>query len=92
LLCAPTFSSTSDAVTRLAPESVRGTVMGVYSSAFTVGAAIGAPLIGFVMDNSMPLWGFVAAGGVGLLGVATAVALGGHKLSQRQLSSSLSAS
>ncbi|MFC0546616.1 MFS transporter [Kutzneria chonburiensis] len=92
LLCAPTFSSTSDAVTRLAPESVRGTVMGVYSSAYTVGAAIGAPLIGFVMDNSMPLWGFVAAGGVGLLGVATAVALGGHKLSQRQLSSSLSAS
>jgi predicted MFS family arabinose efflux permease len=92
LLCAPTFSSTSDAVTRLAPESVRGTVMGVYSSAYTVGAAIGAPLIGVVMDNSMPLWGFVAAGGVGLLGVAISVALGGHRLGRPQLSSSLSAS
>ena len=92
LLCAPTFSSTSDAVTRLAPESVRGTVMGVYSSAYTIGAAIGAPLIGFVMDNSTPVWGFVAAGGVGLFGVALAVALGGRKLSQPQLSSSLSAS
>jgi MFS family permease len=92
LLCAPTFSSTSDAVTRLAPESVRGTVMGVYSSAYTIGAAIGAPLIGFVMDNSMPLWGFVAAGGVGLVGVALAVALGGRRLGRPQLSSSLSAS
>lgn len=92
LLCAPTFSSTSDAVTRLSPESVRGTVMGVYSSAYTTGAAIGAPMIGFVMDNSAPTWGFVAAGGVGLLGTAISVVLGGRKLSQAQLSSSLSAS
>jgi len=92
LLCAPTFSSTSDAVTRLAPESVRGTVMGVYSSAYTTGAAIGAPLIGVVMDNSAPNWGFVAAGTMGLLGTAFGVALGGRKLSQAQPSNSLSAS
>jgi MFS family permease len=92
LLCAPTFSSTSDAVTRLSPESVRGTVMGVYSSAYTIGAAIGAPLIGVVMDNSSPAWGFAAAGGVGLLGTAVGIALGGRKLGRPQLSSSLSAS
>ena len=92
LLCAPTFSSTSEVVTRLAPESVRGTVMGVYQSAFTTGAAVGAPLIGFVIDNSAPAWGFVATGAVGLLGTAVGVALGGRKLSQPQPSSSLSAS
>ncbi|MFI9381127.1 MFS transporter [Kutzneria sp. NPDC052558] len=92
LLCAPTFSSTSDAVTRLAPESVRGTVMGVYSSAYTTGAAIGAPLIGFVMDSSTPTWGFVAAGGMGLLGTAISAVLGGRRLSRPQPSSSLSAS
>lgn len=92
LLCAPTFSSTSDAVTRLSPESVRGTVMGVYSSAYTTGAAIGAPLIGFVMDSSTPAWGFVAAGAVGLFGTAVSVALGGRRLSRTQLSNSLSAS
>lgn len=92
LLCAPTFSSTSEVVTRLAPESVRGTVMGVYQSAFTTGAAVGAPLIGFVMDNSAPAWGFVAAGAVGLLGTAVGVGLGGRKLGQTQPSSSLSAS
>jgi MFS family permease len=92
LLCAPTFASTSEAVTRLAPESVRGTVMGVYQSAFTTGAAIGAPLIGYVMDNSAPAWGFVAAGVVGLLGTAVGMALGGNKLGLPQPSSSLSAS
>lgn len=90
-LCAPSFASASDLVTRLAPESVRGMVMGVYQSAFTFGAAIGAPLIGFVMDNSAPGWGFVAAGGAGLLGTAIAVALGGRHLSPTQLSSSRSA-
>jgi MFS family permease len=92
LLCAPTFASTSEAITRLAPESVRGTVMGVYQSAFTTGAAIGAPLIGYVMDNSAPAWGFVAAGAVGLLGTAVGMALGGNKLGLPQPSSSLSAS
>ncbi|TDC41787.1 MFS transporter, partial [Micromonospora sp. KC213] len=71
-LCAPTLAATADAVSRLAPASVRGEAMGLHGSAVTVGIALGAPLAGAVIDASAPFWGFAVTGGVGLL-VALAV-------------------
>jgi MFS family permease len=71
-LCAPTVAATGEAVARLAPVAVRGEASGMQSSAFTLGAAIGAPVVGFVVDHSSPGWGFAAAGigGVVVAGVA----------------------
>jgi MFS family permease len=66
LLCAPTLAAGVDAVSKLAPEAVRGLVMGLHSSALTAGLAIGAPLAGFVIDVSSPPWAFVVAGSAGV--------------------------
>ncbi|MEV0713882.1 MFS transporter [Asanoa sp. NPDC050611] len=71
-LCAPTLAAAADAVSHLAPSSVRGEAMGLHGSAITVGLALGAPLAGWVIDLSSPRWGFVATGVAGLL-VALAV-------------------
>jgi MFS family permease len=76
-LCAPTISATGEEVARLAPVAVRGVATGLQSSAFTLGAALGAPFAGFVVDHSTPGWGFAAAGtgGVAVAGVAALLAL-----------------
>lgn len=81
LLCAPTLASLADAVSRLAPGSVRGLVMGLHSSALTAGFAIGAPLAGVVVDASSPSWAFAAAGTVGAALAAIAFAV---QLSRRE--------
>lgn len=73
--CAPTLASTGEEVARLAPVAVRGEANGVQSMAFTLGAALGAPVAGFVMDHTTPAWGFVAAGAGGLLLAAVALVL-----------------
>ncbi len=72
VLCAATIASTSDAVSRLAPETVRGAAMGLQGAAIVAGFGLGAPLTGAAMDASSPAWGFVVAGGVGMV-VAAAV-------------------
>ncbi|MGC5031731.1 MFS transporter [Micromonospora sp. DT229] len=72
MVCAPALASTSDAVSRLAPASVRGEAMGLHGSAVTIGMAVGAPLTGAVIDASAPLWGFALIGAIGAL-VALAV-------------------
>jgi MFS family permease len=74
-LCAPTIAATAEQVSKLAPAAVRGEAMGLQSSAFTTGAAFGAPLTGFVMDHTAPGWGFVVAGLGGVLIAATAAVL-----------------
>jgi MFS family permease len=74
-LCAPTLASVADEVSRLAPEAVRGLVMGLQGSALTTGLAIGAPLTGAVVDAASPAWGFAVAGAAGavLAGAAAVV-------------------
>ncbi|GAA1338824.1 MFS transporter [Saccharothrix algeriensis] len=62
LLCAPTIAGTGEAITQLTPGSARGEAMGLQGSAFTLGAAVGAPLAGFVIDHSSPAWGYFVAG------------------------------
>jgi MFS family permease len=78
LLTAPTLSTVADAVSRLAPASVRGEATGLQSSAQSAGFALGAPLVGVAIDLSVPAGGFAAAGLAGL-----AAALTGCLLSRR---------
>jgi len=61
-MCAPTVAATGEEVSRLAPAAARGEATGLQSSAFTLGAAAGAPLVGFVVDHSSAGWGFALAG------------------------------
>jgi len=74
-LCAPTIAATGEQVSRLAPAAARGEAMGMQSSAFTLGSAAGAPLVGFVVDHSSPSWGFAVAGVGGVLVAALAAVL-----------------
>jgi MFS family permease len=78
LLTAPTLSTVADAVSRLAPASVRGEATGLQSSAQSAGFALGSPIVGVAIDLSTPGGGFAAAGLAGL-----AAALTGCLLSRR---------
>jgi predicted MFS family arabinose efflux permease len=78
LLTAPTLSTVADAVSRLAPASVRGEATGLQSSAHSAGFALGSPIVGLAIDVSVPAGGFAAAGLAGL-----AAALTGCLLSRR---------
>jgi MFS family permease len=78
LLTAPTLSTVADAVSRLAPASVRGEATGLQSSALSAGFALGTPIVGVAIDLSVPAGGFAAAGLAGL-----AAALIGCLLSRR---------
>lgn len=72
LPCAAALSSINASLVRAVPEHRRGEVMGWSGTANTVGAAMGAPVIGAVIDGFGPWSGFAAAGGAGVL-----LALGG---------------
>ena len=65
LMAAPVIASTGEVITRLTPASVRGEAMGLQGAAFTLGAAAGAPLAGFVIDHSSAGWGFAVTGAAG---------------------------
>jgi len=78
LLTAPTLSTVADAVSRLAPASVRGEATGLQSAALSAGFALGSPIVGVAIDVSVPAGGFAAAGLAGL-----AAALTGCLLSRR---------
>ncbi|MDQ3790174.1 MAG: MFS transporter, partial [Actinomycetota bacterium] len=86
-LCAPTIAATGEEVARLAPPAVRGEATGLQSSAFTLGAAVGAPLVGFVVDHASPAWGFAVAGLGGVLVAGLAWALAAR---QRELAPAVS--
>lgn len=76
LFCAPLITLTTEELTRLTPAGVRGVVLGVHGSALTLGNAVGAPVIGLVVDTVHPRFGFVAIGVLGLaLAAVAAVAL-----------------
>ncbi len=71
LACAPTIASTVDAVSRVVPAESRGQAMGLHSAALTAGNAVGAPLIGVVIDRAGPGWGMAAIGAlISLVAVA----------------------
>jgi MFS family permease len=74
VMCAPTIAATGELISRLAPAAVRGEAMGLHGSALTAGLALGAPLVGVVVDRSSPALGFAMAGAagavLGLIGLA----------------------
>ncbi|XVX21751.1 MFS transporter [Actinomycetota bacterium] len=80
LLCAPTLTATTEALTEVVPERARGEAMGWHGSAINAGSALGAPLAGFAIDHISPGAGFLA---VATLGLAVA-ALGSTAQSVRR--------
>lgn len=79
LFCAPTITATVDDLSRNVPASVRGEAMGWHGAALTFGSAVGAPIIGFGLDQGGWAWGFGLAGLAGLL-----IALPGLAMSRRR--------
>ncbi|MEV5084524.1 MFS transporter [Streptomyces sp. NPDC056159] len=86
-LAAPTLSAVADAVSRLAPASVRGEATGLQSLAQSAGFALGSPIVGVAIDVSVPAGGFAAAGLAGLAAALTgcllSVAAAAHFSSSR---------
>ncbi len=66
VFCAPTITATIDDLTRAVPASVRGEAMGWHGSALTLGGAIGAPIVGWAIDQGGWQRGFELAGYLGL--------------------------
>src|SRR5262249_61562011 len=75
-MCAPTIAATGEVISRLAPAAVRGEAMGLHGSALTAGLALGAPLVGVVVDRWSPTMGFAVAGASGALLGVIGLALG----------------
>ncbi len=73
LLCAPAMTAATEAITRLVPETRRGEAMGWQGTAYTLGAAASAPLIGSSIDDVGAWGGFVVGGAI-----ATVVALASY--------------
>lgn len=65
--CAPALSAITATLVRIVPEHRRGEVMGWNGSAMTVGAALGAPLCGALIDRGGAGAGFLAAGAIGTI-------------------------
>ncbi|MFG1695926.1 MFS transporter [Nonomuraea sp. NPDC049309] len=72
MLCAPSLSSTVDAISRWVPSAARGEAMGLHGTALLIGGAVSAPIAGSVIDGTGPSWAFAVAGlvGVGMVLVA----------------------
>lgn len=71
VFCAPTITSSIDALTDLVPADSRGTIIGWQGSCLNGGTALAAPLIGAIMDANGWQWGFLVAGIAGAVIGAT---------------------
>ncbi|ETK36021.1 MFS transporter [Microbispora sp. ATCC PTA-5024] len=67
LLCAPSLSSTLDAVNRRVPAASRGEAMGLHGTSLTVGVALAGPVAGWVVDAYGPAWAFALTGALGVV-------------------------
>jgi MFS family permease len=63
--CAASLSAINAALVRQVPEHRRGEVMGWSGATSTAGNAMGAPLVGWVIDHGRPGGGFLTAACVG---------------------------
>ncbi len=70
------LAASSERVSVLAPEPARGVVTGLHGSAITLGAAVGTPLAGLLIDVASPNAAVVAIGlaGTALAGLAALIA------------------
>ncbi len=63
-LCAPTMSAASEWIAKLVPEQRRGEAMGWQGTAFTLGGAASAPVVGAAIDGIGPWGGFLVGGSI----------------------------
>ncbi|GAA2274143.1 MFS transporter [Glycomyces scopariae] len=80
LLTAPTLATVADAVSMLAPASVRGEATGLQASAQSAGIALGAPLAGLAIDLTVPAGGFAAAGLAGVVAALVGLLLSRNRI------------
>jgi MFS family permease len=76
LFCAPTITATIDDLSRAVPVTMRGEAMGWHGSALTLGGAVGAPLVGWSIDQGGWQRGFELAGYLGLAMALVGLAVG----------------
>ncbi|MFG2805867.1 MFS transporter [Streptomyces massasporeus] len=79
LLYAPAFASTASAASAFSVAGARATAMSVYSTAMTVGTALGGPLVGAVLDRWGPGWAFATVGASILVISLLTLPLLGHR-------------
>jgi len=73
LLCAPSLSSTVEALSRWVPAGARGEAMGLHGTALLIGGAVSAPIAGAVIEGHGAGWAFAVAGAAGVLIVLVAL-------------------
>ena len=84
VFCAPTITATVDDLSRLVPREVRNESMGWHGAALTLGSAVGAPIVGRIMDAGGWAHGFLAGGLAGLaIALVTLGAIARHGSSNR---------
>lgn len=76
LLCAPTITAAGEWIAKLVPERRRGEAMGWQGTAFTLGGATSAPLVGSAIDG-VGAWGGFALGGI-IASVIAVISLSGQ--------------
>lgn len=70
VFCAPSFTATTVALSRLVPEQSRGEAFGWHGSALTAGSALAAPAVGLAIDGFGWGAGFFVGGAVAFVGAA----------------------
>ncbi len=78
--CAASLSAINAALVRQVPEHRRGEVMGWSGATSTAGNALGAPLVGWVIDRGSPGAGFLTAACVG--GVVALAGIGALRVAR----------
>ena len=74
-------------IKRAAPPGATGRVYGTVYSGLDVGFALGAPVFGLLMDNSLPQWVFAGSAITLLMGIASAGMVGVGIMRRRALQS-----
>jgi MFS family permease len=75
MLCAPAVSTATETLSQRVPAAARGEAMGLYSTALTLGLAVGGPVTGSIIDGWGTRWSFAITGLSGLLLIALATPL-----------------
>lgn len=77
-LCAPAMTAAAEWIARLVPHERLGEAMGWQGTAFTLGGALGSPLVGASIDGAGAWAGFAVGGGVAAL--LAVLSLAGQRL------------
>ncbi|WP_432560089.1 MFS transporter [Granulicoccus sp. GXG6511] len=87
LFCAPSFTATTEALSRLVPERSRGEAFGWHGSALTAGSALAAPAVGIAIDGFGWGAGFFVGGAITLVAAVVVGVLVGVRRQARPTTS-----